>query len=157
MTSFDVLCFLSLFKTKGETLLSGRHEEKAGSLIVRILLSPAGNLKSAMDFGHCNDNLQVFIAAPVEYLKLLPTRNRIMGEFQSCLGPLRSSRQNSNFCKAVLESGWVVWRSQCTRPWDKSPGCVWSTSVLANALRCLTNKTRLDNKVTNAAKIIFCV
>ena len=72
---------------------------------MRLLLPPAGNLKGAMDFGHCNNTLQVFIAAPVEYLKLVPTQNGIMGEFQSCLGPLRSSRQTSHFCKADLESG----------------------------------------------------
>lgn len=98
MTTFDVLCFLSLLKHREERCCQGGTEREHAKEVTEtrqpnseaFVVPSTGNLKGAMDFGYCNNNPQVFIAALVGYLKLLPPRWNY-GRISELLGPLRSS------------------------------------------------------------------
>lgn len=74
-----------------------------------------------------------------------------MGEFQSCLGPLRSSTPNLS----LLQSSPGVWGTSMVLAetyYPKSP----AVSSHANPLCQLTHETGLANKATRVAWIRFC-
>lgn len=90
-------------------------------------------------------------------MKLLPTGKGLIRRISELSRTSAVTNQASHFLQRALESGWLMWCSQRTRSQDESPDCGLLTCASAWALHCSSDKARLDNEVTNAAKIRFCV